>query len=233
MDGKLLAAKIAQSLRQDGLKATFRKCLSNMGYDRLSTHEFDRRHGTDTGGLEPLWKFEIDSPNARFGSSYQATRENELADAVDFLHEDLHAFTFIDLGCGKGRTLLVASRLGFKQVIGVEFVPELAEIARANLAKMQIDNAGVRNADAAEFQFPDHDTVVYLYNPFSHEVLEKVIDNLGKCGLKKLYVIYKVPLCADVLDSSGFLTRFGSPPTAPDIQVWSNIGKNSGVQAKA
>ncbi len=223
MNSNLLTTKIVRSLRQDGFRATLRKCLSNLKYDRFSSDDFDRRYGTDTGGLEPLWKFKICSPNARFGASYQATQEQELADAIDFLSENLQTFTFIDLGCGKGRTLLVASNLGFKQVIGVEFVPDLVEIARTNLTKMRIANAVVLHADAAEFQFPDNDTVVYLYNPFSQEVLSKVIANLRECCLKRLYIIYKVPRCAEIFDSSSFLTRFGSPPAVPDIQIWSTV----------
>jgi SAM-dependent methyltransferase len=31
-----------------------------------------------------------------------------------------HADTFIDLGCGKGRALLIAARLPYRRVIGVE-----------------------------------------------------------------------------------------------------------------
>ncbi len=220
MNCKLLTTKILQSLHQDGLITTLHKCLSNLKYNRSSSNDFDRRYGTDTGGIEPLWKFKINSPNARFGANYQATQEQDLADAIHFLHEDLQTFTFVDLGCGKGRTLLVASNLGFKQVIGVEFVPELADIAQANLAKMQIANAIILHADAAEVKFSNNDTVVYLYNPFSEEVLSKVCENLQEGCLKRLYIIYKVPRCAEIFDSSRFLTRLGSPPAAPNIKIW-------------
>jgi SAM-dependent methyltransferase len=223
VDVQLLTLKIVQTLRQDGLLAALRKCLNNIRHDR-SEDDFDLRYGTDTGGIEPLWKFKIGSQNARFGVRYEATQEEELADAVNYLHEDIHTFTFIDLGCGKGRTLLVASSLCFKKVIGVEFVAELAEIARTNLLKRRIANAVVVHADAADFQFPDSDTVVYLYNPFSQEVLQKVVANLRECCSKKLYVIYKAPQCAEVFDSSGFLRRFGNPPAAQHIQIWSVAG---------
>lgn len=221
MNVKLLATKIVQSLCKDGLRATLRKCLSHLEYDHSSKDDFDLRNGTDTGGIEPLWKFDIRSPNARFGASYQVTQEQDINHALDFLHEDLQTFTFIDLGCGKGRTLLVASDLGFKQVIGVEFASELVDIARFNLEKRRIVNAIVLHADAADFQFPDSDTVIYLYNPFSQEILQKVIANLRKQYSKKLYIIYKVPQYAEVLDTSGFLRRLGQPPTARDIQIWS------------
>jgi SAM-dependent methyltransferase len=130
----------------------------------------------------------------------------------------------IDLGCGKGRTLLVGSKLGFKQMIGVKFMREFVEIARTNLARRRIANAVVLHVDAADLDFPDSNTVVYLYNPFSQEVLRKVVANLKAGCLKRLYVIYKGPQCAEIFDSSSFLRRFGSPPAAHHIKIWSAVG---------
>jgi predicted RNA methylase len=219
MDLHLLGARIIQSYRGDGFAAAIRKAFVALARVRR-TDDFDRRHGTDTSNIEPLWKFKIDSPNARFGVRYQATDEQMLVDAVSFLPEPPQSFTFIDLGCGKGRTLLVASKLGFRRVIGVEFARELANIARTNLAKMGFADAVVVDADAADFQFPQTDMVVYLYNPFSIEVMRKVVTNLRESNAKRLYVIYRTPECADLFDSSGFLDRLGSPPGRQDIQIW-------------
>jgi SAM-dependent methyltransferase len=222
MDIQLLYIKIVQKFRTDGLQATIRKAFAHLTR-RRTTDDFDVRHGTDTAGIEPLWKFKIRSPNARLGVRYQASGEQELVEAVNFLHEDPQTFTFIDLGCGKGRALLVASKLGFQQVIGVEFARELVDIARSNLAKMRSSSAVVRHADAAEFHFPNSDMVVYLYNPFSQEVMRKVVANLRQSPAKRLYVIYSDPKFGQVLDSSGFLNRLGCPPGLQNIQIWTAV----------
>jgi SAM-dependent methyltransferase len=218
---ELLALKVRQALQRDGFRATLRKSLADLL--RLTRgagpDEFDRRHGTDTGRSEPLWKFHVPSPNARFGIRYEASDEEDLIEAIGLLPENPRDFTFIDLGCGKGRTLLVASALGFRQVVGVDFVAELVEIARANLAKMGVANADVLYGDAADFDFPDGGLVVYLGNPFTQEVMRRVIAHLQKAGGRPLYVIYKVPKCSDVLDASGFLTRFGHVPKRY-IRIW-------------
>jgi SAM-dependent methyltransferase len=182
--------------------------------------EFDRRNGTDTSGEESLWKFKIDSPSVRFGRKYQPSGEEELADAIRFLRVDPGGMTFIDLGCGKGRTLLVAAGLGFGRVVGVEFAPELATIARKNMEKMKITNGAVLQGDAGEFRFPDDDLVLYLYNPFSEEVMRRVVLNLRDCTAKKIFVIYKAPECMALFESGGFLTRLGSPPGREYIQTW-------------
>jgi len=47
--------------------------------------------------------------------------------------EALRDFTFIDLGSGKGRVLLMASDYPFKRIIGVEFMPELHRAAQENV----------------------------------------------------------------------------------------------------
>jgi SAM-dependent methyltransferase len=214
---RLLYRKTLQQIRQEGLRGVFYAASKYL--HRSAADDFDLRYGTDTSGLEPLWKLKVTSRNAVFGHSYDPTTEEELASAIRFLGEDPRAFTFVDLGCGKGRTLLVASKLGFKHVIGVEFARELVEIARTNLAKMGISNASVIHADATEFSFPEGELVIYLFNPFTEEVMRKVVANLRNSPAKKLYVIYTNPVCAAVFDSSGFLSRFGCPPARRYPQI--------------
>jgi SAM-dependent methyltransferase len=215
----MLLAKVVQSTRQHGMRATIEKSYAFLRGTR-PTDDFDLKYGTDTSGVESLWKLEISSPNGRLGERYQPTDEQEPVDSVNFLHESPGKLSFIDLGCGKGRTLLVAAGLGFARIIGVEFARELVNTARQNLAKKRIDNAIVEHADAADFPFPNSDFVVYLYNPFSEAVMQKVVARLNECRAKKFYIIYRVPKCAEVFDSSGFLRRFGCPPGRPYIQVW-------------
>lgn len=43
---------------------------------------FDLKHNTDTGGRIPLWKLELDSPNAVHGKEYSPTDEQDLLDVV-------------------------------------------------------------------------------------------------------------------------------------------------------
>jgi hypothetical protein len=86
---------------------------------------------------------------------------------------------------------------------------------------MGVSNASVIHADATEFSFPDGELVVYLFNPFTEEVMRKVVTNLQNSPAKKLYVIYTNPVCAGVFDSSGFLSRFGCPPAGRYPQmIW-------------
>jgi SAM-dependent methyltransferase len=223
MDTRVFVLKLFRSLRRNGLRFTLREGLWAIKKPTRESNEFDVKYGTDTGGLVQLWHFKIRSPNARYATAYIATEEQALVDAISALPDDPRTLTFIDLGCGKGRALLVAAKLGFKQVIGVEFAHELAETAKKNLEILGITNAVVEHADAAEYHFPSGDIVVYLYNPFHKEVLQKVIENLKRSLPKKVYVIYGIPACAALFDSCDFLARLNLPNELPDMQIWSAI----------
>jgi SAM-dependent methyltransferase len=218
IDLRLLASKTIHQWRRGGAAAVLGTAVGllrrNGGAD-----EFDRRHGTDTARVEPLWKFTIGSPHARDGVRYQPTDERDLAASVELLEGGTARYAFVDLGCGKGRALLVAARLGFRRLVGVEFAAELAAIARENLRRVGVANAVVEHADAADFRFPDEDLVVYLYNPFSDAVLRRVADNLRRCASPRLYVVYNLPLHAEVLDACEFLEPMASP-AGHNVRLW-------------
>jgi SAM-dependent methyltransferase len=90
----------------------------------------------------------------------------------------LRDFTFIDLGCGRGRVLLMASDYPFKGIIGVEFMPNLVSTAEKNIASYSSDEAVC--TDARDFQFPAEPLVVYLFNPFSESTFAQVLENLHR-----------------------------------------------------
>lgn len=215
----LLYKKMLERLSEDGIRGVYYTAAKY--FTRGTKDAFDLRFGTDTGGILPLWRFRTFSPNAVFGRRYEATDCEELERAIALLDGDLSTSTFVDLGCGKGRTLIVASRMGFGKAVGVEFAPELVETARKNVAWLGLRGVSIVLSDVTDFHFPNSDLVVYLFDPFSEEVMRKVITNLQASAARRLYVIYNSPKCADVLDSSGFLERFGAPlATRWTMQIW-------------
>jgi SAM-dependent methyltransferase len=88
-------------------------------------------------------------------------------------------FTFIDLGSGMGRAVLLASRFPFRAAIGVELHPTLARIARKNLSLWRASQRPLAPmkivcGDALGFQFPPGPCVVFLFNPFRAPVLRRL-----------------------------------------------------------
>lgn len=191
--------------------------------------DFDALHGTDTGGKILLSELRIDSAHLGDGAAYQAIGPARLVNAVRFLGIDPGQFTFIDLGCGKGRALFVAAELGFRQVIGVEFAGELVEIARENLSKLAFSQVSLLHGDAGEYAFPEGDLVVYMYNPFYYRVVQRVVENLSKHRNGRLYVIYARPVVRSLLDDADFLTLIGGPADSETILIY---GRSTGRRAE-
>jgi SAM-dependent methyltransferase len=194
--------------------------------------EFDARYGTDTAGNDPLWRHKSTSKNARFGGDYLPTDEGTFLRALSVIKEDFSALTFIDIGCGKGKPLLLASDLGFKHLVGVEFVPELVEVARKNLRNKNVSNGTIVHADAAEYEFPNKDCVVYFFNPFEPKILTQVIANLAKIKRRKVYVIYcarhpyVLNMVASDFDHCGFLVPVASALHHDGALIWRSVAEN-------
>ena len=98
---------------------------------------------------------------------------------------DYSQYTFIDMGSGKGRVLFVAAEYPFRKVIGVEFSNALHDDAVANLKRYKYSGRRCADieavhADARDFEFPDGNLVIYLFNPFGPEVMERMLANLER-----------------------------------------------------
>jgi len=143
--------------------------------------EFDRAHGTNTAGLVSLFRLHVGSPNKKFGARYQPCDPTIFRTAIEGIERGR---TFIDLGCGKGRVLIMAQEAGFRRIIGVEFSPALAEIARK-----QCLFAEVITGDAAQYVFPKEPLCVFMYNPFGSVVINEVVAHLPADSI----VVYVTP----------------------------------------
>jgi SAM-dependent methyltransferase len=209
---------IIDRLRKHGFRRAWRSLLSYVR-SHQRTDDFDRRHGIDTAGIVPLWRFPADLPGLRFAGRYQPAHEDAVICPLTALDEDWSEFTFVDIGAGKGKALIVAARCGFKSLIGVEFVPALAQTAAANLTKLGIENAIVICRDAAEYRFPPGDLVVFFYDPFAAELMRAVIGHLRQDATGKLYVIYVNPRHEAAIWDSRFLKlKFCAPHV--NAKVW-------------
>ena len=184
--------RLLQVAQSEGLTAIIRKASARMSASK-TTDPFDRQHGVQTAGKVSLFQLDICSPHEAAGFAYQPSPVDlcdRLFASLPIHHED---FTFIDLGAGKGRVLLVASRFPFKRVIGVEFARELVHVARRNI-ELSRGRAQVVHADAADYEFPSDNLVIYLYNPFGPEVLRPVLSSLREISTtREVYLLYLNP----------------------------------------
>jgi SAM-dependent methyltransferase len=151
------------------------------------------------------------------GTPYQPCDPDLFRNTVGSLGIDYSAFTFVDVGSGKGRALLLAAEYPFRRIVGVEWMPELHRIAQENVRKFE--SRGEARVpiepicmDARQFQFPPGPLVVFLFNPLPEAGLKTVAANLANSlnrGRRLAYIVYHNPLLADVLERTGAFTRLG------------------------
>jgi SAM-dependent methyltransferase len=156
-----------------------------------------------------------------FHSEYQPTDPFFFREMMDALQQhadvDLSRFTFIDIGSGKGRVLLMASDYPFRRIVGVELVPELHRIAVENLGKYRSDTQQCFAlesicCDAVEFAFPPEPLVIYLFHSLPEAPLRQMMARLER-SLHELpraaIVMYHNPVLEHVLAECAWLTKIG------------------------
>jgi len=132
------------------------------------------------------------------GGQYQPSEPELFHEILNSMPIAIDGFTFVDLGSGKGRTLLMASEYPFRRIIGVELLAELNQIAQQNIARYRSEQQKCfaiesRAGDARSFEFPQEAFALYLFNPFPEYVLREVLENLHRSVVahpREVYVIY-------------------------------------------
>jgi SAM-dependent methyltransferase len=181
---------------------------------RYGDVDFDWENRVDTTSATVGWK---DRLQGLLHSPYQPTEPALFRSMLDSLALDFRQFTFIDLGSGKGRTLLLAADYPFRRIVGVELLPALHQVAVENVARY---NSGSQQCfevesvcgDAREFVFPAEPLLLYLFNPLSKGGLQTVIENLEKSLYQKpraVYLLYHHPRLAEVVTGNAVLRRVG------------------------
>jgi len=211
-----LARKFGASLRAHGIAPTAAATWDYAAYwyRRHRENAIDRKYGTDTGGVIQLEELTIDSSNAEHGVHFEPVRRHAFELLLEAARIQAERFTFVDLGCGKGRALLFAAEHPFRHIVGVEFSSELAVVARDNIRRFLAKTGAVNrfelhHDDAANYVFPATPTVLFLYNPFRAPVLSSVVANLTSSFQhepRPIVVLYWTPDHAELFDALEFLT---------------------------
>lgn len=184
----------------------------NRLYDGLANRFFDLRYGVQTYRKRDLSRLDIRSYNILHARRYEPSSERHFRYAFSDLHRNWGEYTFYDIGCGKGKALLMASLLGVKRAIGIEFARDLCAVAADNAKQMErtvptSSPIDIVCADASEYQFThDGPAIFYLYNPFDSHVLKQLLNNMAhrKHKDKKDIFVYVNPLRSYLLDMKGY-----------------------------
>lgn len=156
------------------------------GEARACASDFDAQHGTDTGGQMTPREAGIPAAQRATATMYLPTADEDLAamlGALPWSDAQRRCASFVDLGSGKGRVVLMAAMQRFAEVVGVELSPALHAAAVENVAQIEArgrlrSRVRLVHGDATAFAPPRGPLIAYLYHPFRQALAEQVIDGI-------------------------------------------------------
>jgi SAM-dependent methyltransferase len=180
------------------------------------------------GDVDYDWEYRVDTTSANIGwrarligllnSPYQPIEAALLREILNQLAIDFAQFTFVDIGSGKGRALLLAAEYPFRKIVGVELLPELNEIALDNIRRFSARHTqcGLIDAvcgDATELALPAGPLVLLLNNPLPAAGLQKFISQVTSSLRQEprpVWLIYANPTLEYIVSSTMFRKTSGT-----------------------
>jgi predicted RNA methylase len=182
--------------------------------------QFDRTFGISTGG-----EINIASVHNEEAYWYQATTPYVFSAMMSCLPAGvIRQSTFVDVGCGKGRVLLMAAECGFRDIEGIELSRDLYLAACHNVERYRSSrqsscSISVEHIDAGDYRIPNRTCVLFLYNPFGRSVMRhfaaRVEQSLSH-NPRDLFVVYHNPEWRRIWDESPFFSNFAGNIWSPD-----------------
>jgi SAM-dependent methyltransferase len=191
---------------RDSTPARRRSRYGDMDYD------WEQRVNTTAGAVD--WRTRL---LGLFHSPYQPTEPALFREMMAALPIEFREFTFIDVGSGKGRALLLAAQYPFRKIVGVELIRELHSAAVENIRAWRSQSPARHVAsietlcmDARRFAFPDTPLVVYLFNPLPEARLRRVVRSLEEScerAPREIWIVYHNPLLESVFAQSAIFVK--------------------------
>jgi SAM-dependent methyltransferase len=218
--GRQMLAIAANNVRMFGVWRTLGDIIGYL-FTGPPRDRFDRTYGVKTSGsvhkAEAGVTDEVALADAvRYVPIPEKVMRNVLAKIQRVVEP--RACAFFDLGCGKGRAVVMATWLPFQEVHGVELSPRHADLARANLAGylanprravVRCTNVTVTCGNALDVEYPRTNLVIFMYRPFKGQVFQGVLDRLHafhEATGHRVVIAYACPLEERMLERhTGFV----------------------------
>jgi SAM-dependent methyltransferase len=204
----------ASSLLARNLWSFVRESTPERRRRRYGDMEYDWENRVNTSSGTVGWRARL---LGLFHSPYQPTEPALFREMMARLPIEFDRFTFVDIGSGKGRTLLMASEYPFWKIVGVELIAELHDAAEENIREYRSPTQRCMHiesllADAREFELPEEPLVLYLFNPLPERALSEVLGRLEKSLVRAprpVWIVYHNPAMDSLLAASRALVRTG------------------------
>jgi SAM-dependent methyltransferase len=151
----------------------------------FTRHPFDEEFGVRTSGLVAGRHLKSGHRHDRHATAYYGVAPSVFRALIRRWQRSrpgcaLEEVSYIDVGAGMGRAMLLAAELPFRQVAGVELNPTLVRTARKNLAVWRASGRArtpmkLVCGDAVEFPLPEGPCLAFLFNPFGAPVMRRLL----------------------------------------------------------
>jgi len=175
----------------------------------------ERKYKLDTIELDRLKTITVTGDNLDHASIYQACNYYILEKGFDYLGSINENKNIIDLGCGKGRAMIVAAHYGFQNITGIEFARALCLSAENNIREIRKIYPSVKFNiicdDVINYKIEKDQTVFFFFNPFDEVIMLKVVKNIlssFKENERKIYIMYANPVHKEIFLSADFKEEY-------------------------
>ena len=196
---------------------------------------FDRTYGVATSGIVDAGAGFSEPAAVTDALRYVPISEQVMRYLLDDVTRrfDPSTLSFVDLGCGKGRALVMASWYPFRSVLGVELSTHHAELAQRNLrdylarprrGTVRCDRVTVTCANALTCDLPDGDLVIFMYRPFKGQVFQGVLDRLARLSAetgRRIVIAYVCPVEQRMLERHPGFAQLADVRVIVDEHRWS------------
>lgn len=167
----------------------------------LLRHEVkgEKKYGINTSRPAELKDLTIRKSDTRHSSRYEAVNYYILENLLEKMTVFAEPGNFVDLGCGKGRAMVVAAHYGFKNIKGIDFAEEVCAEATQNMEALNGKrgvNYSVICANVLDYPIQPEDTVFFMFNPFVNDTITAFLDKLEDSLLhhpRDVYFLYVSP----------------------------------------
>ncbi|MFT3908612.1 MAG: class I SAM-dependent methyltransferase [Ferruginibacter sp.] len=174
----------------------------------------EKKYGIDTTGADELKSLEKKGIDISHATIYMPASYDLMEEIFGKL-QDKNLSHFIDIGCGKGRAMVVAAHHRFTKITGIDFSKELCNAALENLEKAKLKfpflKYQVINNDAFYYEIPKDVDCIFLFNPFDEIILSGVLKNIERHRVnttKDVFIIYLNPMHKHLFLESGYKEIF-------------------------
>jgi SAM-dependent methyltransferase len=169
------------------------------------------KYGSNTFAPVELKNLTIVDGDVKKASRYEAVSFYMLEHLFTAFRKLSGNTSIVDLGCGKGRVMMVAAHFGFKRMTGIDFAKEVCEEARMNMVQKEKRFPDITwkviNENVENYNITPDDSVFFMFNPFDQSVLKNFLRKLDiSCDEfpRAIYFLYASPQHDRLLLNNGF-----------------------------